>query len=84
MTHHLGVDTTATAGSHFVRRLRNLKSTVRLIDYGRYRECPEWRMLYLETTMTEPELDDWCYRFHDSTDPFIEANAFEWQREIPQ
>lgn len=80
----LGIDVcTEKAGDYnaFVRRLRALKRTIHVEEMGEYRECRGWRLLYVETTMNESELDAWCYRYNGRC--YIELNAFTWTGDTP-
>jgi len=43
------------------RRLEKLKSTVFIRDNGAYCHCNECSQIYIETTMTEEELDHWLW-----------------------
>lgn len=43
------------------RRLEKLKSTEYIRDNGMYCHCNECSQIYIETTMTEEELDHWLW-----------------------
>lgn len=80
----LGIDVQVGKASDynaFIRRLRALKSTIRAEDMGQYRNCPEWRQVYVESTMTESELDAWCYKYNGRC--VIELNTFTWNGDTP-
>ena len=44
-----------------VYQLKRLKSTGE-ISYSKYRECPECSQIFVETKMTEEQMDEWLYK----------------------
>lgn len=56
------IDTYTKSHKVLLRRLGSLKATVRVMDDGVYRECPDNSRIYLESSWSEEELDGWLYR----------------------
>jgi len=61
-THCLGIDVPTATARRVVKRLETLKSTQLVSRQGPYRFEPTTSQIWIDTTMTEDELDDWCYR----------------------
>lgn len=61
-THCLGIDVPTSHASRVVKRLELLKTTQLVSRQGPYREDPGYTQVWVDTRMTEDELDDWCYR----------------------
>lgn len=60
--HRLGIDVETRCASALVRKLEQLKSTMSVINAGSYREDPGCAQVWVDTRMTEAELEDWLYR----------------------
>ena len=61
-THRLGIDVETRCASALARRLAPLKTTMSVIKAGAYREDPGYTQVWVDTRMTEDELEDWLYR----------------------
>lgn len=61
-TYHLGIDVETHSASALVRRLAQLKTTFNIIKAGSYHEDPGYTQAWVDTRMTEAELEDWLYR----------------------
>lgn len=60
--HRLGIDVETHSASTLVRRLAPLKTTMSVSKAGAYREDPGYTQVWVDTRMTEAELEDWLYR----------------------
>ena len=45
-----------------INRLEKLKSTIDIQDGGEYRHCPEYSQLWIDTTLTESQLEQWLWK----------------------
>ena len=45
-----------------IARLEKLKSTIDIQDGGKYRHCPEYSQLWIDTTLTESQLEHWLWK----------------------
>jgi len=61
-TYRLGIDVETCCASALVRRLAQLKTTFNISNAGAYREDPGYTQVWVDTRMTEDELEDWLYR----------------------
>ncbi|MFX1710715.1 hypothetical protein [Stutzerimonas stutzeri] len=61
-TYRLGIDVETHSASTLVRRLAPLKTTMSVSKAGAYREDPGYTQVWVDTRMTEAELEDWLYR----------------------
>lgn len=61
-TYRLGIDVETRCASALVRRLGQLKTTFNISNAGAYREDPSYTQVWVDTRMTEDELEDWLYR----------------------
>lgn len=59
--HAFVIDTETSTHKAAFRRLERLKSTKFIRDNGMYCHCNECSQIYIETTMTEEELDHWLW-----------------------
>lgn len=46
-----------------IRKLKRLKSTIAIDNYGEYQYCPGYHQVYIESIKTEEELDNWLYLY---------------------
>lgn len=60
--HRLGIDVETHSASTLVRRLGQLKTTFNISNAGAYREDPGYTQGWVDTRMTEDEMEDWLYR----------------------
>lgn len=60
--HRLGIDVETRCVSNLMRRLGDLKTTFALYNAGAYRENPGYTQVWVDTRMTEDEMEDWLYR----------------------
>ena len=45
-----------------INRLAKLKSTIDIQDGGVYRECPAYSQIWIETSLSETELEQWLWK----------------------
>ena len=45
-----------------IARLAKLKSTIDIQDGGEYRECPAYSQIWIDTTLTESQLEQWLWK----------------------
>lgn len=66
----LGFDVSTHAAKEVIGRLRKLKTTERVENMGQYHQDRSWTMVWIDTSWTEEELNDWLYKtkFTDSVD----------------
>jgi len=55
------LDAHTSSKTKIINRLRKLKSTVRVIDNGAYKEDAFFSQIYIESRLTEEQLDRWLY-----------------------
>lgn len=60
--HRLGIDVETRCASALVRKLGQLKTTFNISNAGAYREDPGYTQVWVDTRMTEEEMEDWLYR----------------------
>ena len=60
--HKLYMDVSTSEANMILRRIKKLKDTLFAESDGAYHQCRNWSRLYIETTKTEEEMDDWSYR----------------------
>ena len=60
--HYLGFDVETASAKYTVRRLATLKTTDAVENMGAYGECPEYTKVFIDTTWTEAQLEEWLYR----------------------
>ena len=58
----LYMDVETREANMILRRIKKLKDTLFAESDGAYHACPNWSRLYIETNLTEGEMDDWSYR----------------------
>lgn len=75
---YLGIDVESRGAGLLISKLRRLKTTHNIRNMGRYTNDPSWTMLYIDTEMTEDEMDAWLYgcRFPDG---WISSSVFTRQ-----
>lgn len=61
MVHSLGIDVDTEGKGLLIGKLRKLNSTIDIMDGGAYHIDKGYSQVWIKTTMTEDELDDWCY-----------------------
>jgi hypothetical protein len=64
----LGVDCETHDKKELIGRLGKLKTTVTVEDGGMYHQDKEYSQIWIDTTMTEEELDCWLFetKFKDA------------------
>lgn len=62
LTYRLGIDVETHSASALVRRLAQLKTTFNIIKAGAYREAPGYTQVWVDTRMTEEQLEEWLYK----------------------
>lgn len=72
---YLGIDVESYGAGLLISKLRRLKTTHNIRNMGRYRHDPSWTMLYIDTELTEEELDEWLYNC-SFPDGFINSSVF--------
>ncbi len=55
------LDAHTSSKTKIINRLRKLKSTVKVIDNGAYKEDVFFSQIYIESRLTEEQLDRWLY-----------------------
>ena len=45
-----------------INRLAKLKSSIDIQDGGVYHNCPEYSQLWIDTTLTESQLEQWLWK----------------------
>lgn len=58
----IGIDTETSSKLTLMRRLKRLKTTVRVGDGGEYAQDRSYSQVVVQTTWTEEELDAWLYK----------------------
>lgn len=61
----LGIDVETRTKRRLIARLAKLKTTTSVEDGGEYRQDRSYSIVYVSTTKTEEELDDWLYNTKD-------------------
>lgn len=75
---YLGIDVESRAAGLLMSKLRRESATMNIRNMGKYTEDLSWTMIYVDTTMTEEELDTWLYSC-SYPDGGVEANVFTRQ-----
>lgn len=59
--HYAGKLRKKTSNGHkaILTKLGKLKTTASITDYGSYRQCPEYSLIELETSLTEEQLESY-------------------------
>ncbi len=65
---HLGIDCETRSTSFLINRLKRLKTTKAIYCAGFYHAAHEYTQIWLDTTWTQDELDDWLYRIKGDFD----------------
>lgn len=58
---HLGIDVWTDHRQELIRRLRTVPGVISVQSGGPYVQGPEWSQVWLETTLTERQVEDWMY-----------------------
>lgn len=58
----LDIDVPSYAVRMVISRLRRLKSTIAVKDTGEYTQCSGTNRVFVDTLLTEDQLEDWLYR----------------------
>lgn len=58
---NLGIDVWTGHRQDLIRRLRQVPGVFSVQSGGVYAQGPEWSQVWVETTLTERELEDWLY-----------------------
>jgi len=66
--HRLGIDVATRDRNKLQQWLGRLKSTMEIENGGMYHQCPEESQLWITTTMSQKELEDWLYRVNHGCD----------------
>lgn len=61
-TYRLGIDVETRCVANLKKRLGDLKTTFALHNAGAYREDPAYTQIWVDTRMTEEQLEEWLYR----------------------
>lgn len=80
--HRLGLDAELTGANQLIKALEGRRDTLRIRDAGRYQHAgqpQDYKQIWIDTTMTESELDEWCCRVKAAT-----AYVGVWQRRPEQ
>lgn len=77
--HRLGIDVETRFKATLISRLRALKSTKQVGDGGEYHWDRNFSQVWLETEMTEDQLDDWLY----ATKGVNYVGTFKWGSHWP-
>lgn len=57
------IDVESQDVKRLVRRLKRLTSTIEVYSNGEYRHCPGYSQVFIDSTKTEQEIDDWLYQY---------------------
>ncbi len=60
----LGIDCMTATKGKIIAMLQPLATTIEVRDGGKYWEGPEYSQVFLDTTWTESELDDFLYNMN--------------------
>ena len=64
---HIGIDVRTKCKDRLITRLRGLVSTACVTDGGVYHEDASYSQVWLDTSKTEAEVDDWLYKLRPSS-----------------
>lgn len=62
---YVGIDVYTISLKYIIRRLRGLKSTLNVIDGGLYHYNPVCSQIWLKTTKTCEQVENWFYNCKD-------------------
>jgi hypothetical protein len=87
---YLGIDVETRGAGFLVSRLKRLKTTIAIENTGKYSECREWSKVFIDTVMTEDQLDNWLYETRWSPKPYdasvftrknyLKSEGYLWER----